>query len=66
MIRSIIAADSGESTIRKQLFVVEGMPVHEWRGNPPELSRSVGVRSGARSGAVGDLHWTELGHWEAW
>ena len=62
----MIAADSVESTIRKQLFVVEGTPVHEWRGNPPELSRSVGVRSGARSGAVGGRHWTEPGHWGAW
>ena len=62
----MIAADSVESTIRKQPFVVEGTPVHEWRGNPPELSRSVGVRSGARSGAAGGRHWTELGRWGAW
>ena len=62
----MIAADSGGSTVRKQPFALEGMPVHEWRGNPLELSRSVGVRSGARSGAAGGRHWTELGRWGAW
>ena len=62
----MIAADPGRSTVRKQPFALEGMPVHEWRGNPLELSRSVGVRSGARSGAAGGRHWTELGRWGAW
>ena len=51
--------------LRKLLDVVGGMPMNGLRGNLPELSRSVCVRSVARSGAEGGRHWIERVHWEA-